>query len=122
MCSLISWGSAGFVADIKKKYVLNIVKCADACENIDRIVLFGSATESRCTDASDIDIAVFGKKPQNAYLRSEEFKQFQRRLFSFENKFDQDYDILYFSPTDRMNTEIMKNIDRGTEIYRRAEQ
>jgi len=120
MCSLIKWDNTGFVADIKHKYVQNIARCAGECKNIDHIVLFGSATGTHCTDDSDIDIAVFGEKPQSAYLRSKEFKHFQRQVFSFEEDFGQDYDILYFSPHDRLNKELIANVNRGTVIYRRS--
>ena len=35
---------------------------AERTSNICRIMLFGSSIEARCTDNSDIDIAVFGNK------------------------------------------------------------
>ena len=120
MCGLIDWNSKGFVADLKHKYVRNIAESAKDCKNISRIVLFGSATQTRCTERSDIDIAVFGDKPQHEYLRSEEFKRFQRRLFAFENDYKQDYDILYFREHGRNDSAIMADIASGTEIYRRS--
>ena len=119
MCALIDWGNGGCVADIKQKYVRNIAESAKTCGNIDRIVLFGSATQARCTAASDIDIAVFGKKPVNSYLRSPEFKRFHRNVVSFENDFSQDYDILYFCVNDPADAPILRDIAHGTEVYRR---
>ena len=119
MCELVQIENGGFVADIKHPYIVNIAEAAKQCGNIDRIVLFGSATQTRCTDASDIDIAVFGSSPPAEYLRSKEYKAFQRRLFSFDN-YGQDYDILYFSGSTHDNVPIMGDIAKGTEIYRRA--
>ena len=110
-----------FVADIKKKYIDNIAQQAENCHNISRIVLFGSALETRCRERSDIDIAVFGKKKHNDYLRSGEFKQFQRSIFSFGGDYTQDDDILYFCDDTESDDAILENIHRGTEIYRRAQ-
>lgn len=120
MCKLVKFNDNALVADIKQKYIANIVKQAKECKNISRIVLFGSAIETRCTSKSDIDVAVFGKKSQNEYLRSEEFKNFQRNIFSFENDFTQDYDILYFCEDKKNNDTILNDISRGSEIFRRA--
>lgn len=119
MCSLIQMDNGGYVADIKQKYIVNIAAAAKDSSNISRIVLFGSATQTRCTDTSDIDIAVFGSKKPGEYLRSKEFKEFQRKLFSFDN-FVQDYDILYFAEDAQHNDPIMADIGKGTEIFRRA--
>ena len=119
MCRLVKVNN-NYVADIKKKYILNIAEQAKQCANIHRIVLFGSALEERCTDRSDIDIAVFGKKSQSEYRRSKEFKNFQRQLFSFEGDFSQDYDILYFCEGKPTDDPILANINQGAEIYRRA--
>ena len=121
MCSLIEYADGKYVADIKKKYIDNIAQQAKKCSNISRIVLFGSALETRCTERSDIDIAVFGKKKQNAYLRSKEFKQFQKGLFLFGGDFLQDYDILYFCDDVDSGDAILEHIRKGTEIYRRAQ-
>jgi predicted nucleotidyltransferase len=121
MCKLIEFDNGSYVADIKHKYIANIAQQAKQCSNISRIVLFGSALETRCTERSDIDIAVFGKKKQNEYLRSKEFKNFQRQLFTFGNDFSQDYDILYFCEEKNNTDAILDDINKGTEIYRRAQ-
>ena len=120
MCDLVKMDNGSYVADIKHKYILNIADQAKKCSNISRIVLFGSALETRCTEKSDIDIAVFGRKKQNVYLRSKEFKNFQRQLFSFGGDFRQDYDILYFCEEKDNNDAILDDIKDGAEIYRRA--
>ena len=121
MCNLIEFDNGAYVADIKKKYIANITEQAKQCSNISRIVLFGSALETRCTERSDIDIAVFGKKKQNEYLRSKEFKNFQRQLFSFGNDFSQDYDILYFCESKNYTDAILEDVNKGVVIYRRAQ-
>ncbi len=119
MCTLIELDNGSFVADIKKKYIQNICESARNFENITRIVLFGSALQTRCTEESDIDIAVFGKKSRSEYLKSKEFKQFQRKLFAFDDTFSQDYDVLYFCNDVVYNDSIMRDIYNGAEIYRR---
>ena len=119
MCSLVEIENGGYVADIKHKYIINIADAAKDCKNISRIMLFGSATQTRCTESSDIDIAVFGRKKRNEYLRSGEFKSFQRKLFSFGDV-SQNYDILYFCDEKTGDDPIMRDIDSGTEIFRRA--
>ncbi len=119
MCKLVELKDGVSVADIKKDYIFNIVKQAGNCDNITRIVLFGSAVEERCTNLSDIDIAVFGEKNQTEYLRSKEFKEFQRNLFMFGNDFTQDYDILYFCDNKKYDDAILADIANGAEIYRR---
>ena len=118
MCQMADIGDGRLVADIKKSYILNIAEQAKRCDNISRVVLFGSALDTRCTEQSDIDIAVFGKRPQTEYLRSREFKEFQHRLFAFS--FAQDYDILYFCDSADNQSAIMGDILKGTEIYRRS--
>ena len=117
MCRMVSFEGDKKVADIKLRHIKNIAEQASTANNINRIVLFGSATEERCTERSDIDIAVFGYLSKAAYLRSKEFKQFQDRVFLFD--MDQDYDILYFSENKNNRDPILQNINMGTEIYRR---
>lgn len=98
---------------------MNIVKQAESCENICRIMLFGSSLEEWCTDESDIDIAVFGKQSKNKYLQSKEFKNFQDQLFLYD--LNQDYDILYFADSVQHNDLILQDINNGVEIYRRSQ-
>ena len=76
-----------------------------------------SSLETRCTDRSDIDIAVFGDQTKNRYLQSKEFKEFHRGLFQFD--MNQDYDILYFTDGREYTDRIMSDISEGIEIYRR---
>lgn len=119
MCALIELQNGQYVAEIKHKYIENIIMQAANCKNIKRIMLFGSALEERCQDGSDIDIAVFGDSPKGKYLKSKEFKDFQRALFLYGDAFGQDYDILYFRDGIQYDDDIIKDIENGAEIYRR---
>ena len=82
------------VADIKADYVENIINSTDLCDQINRIILFGSAAEERCTEISDIDIAVFGSKTKSQMFSSKGYKDFIQSVVSYGGA--QDYDILYF--------------------------
>ena len=75
-----------FVAEIKYDYIVNIINQANKCRGIERIVLFGSSLGEDCKEESDIDIAVFGTKSKNAYLKSKEFKDFHRNVFKFHSR------------------------------------
>lgn len=119
MCALIELQNGQYVAEIKHKYIENIIMQAANCKNIKRIMLFGSALEERCQDSSDIDIAVFGDSSKGKYLKSKEFKDFQRALFLYGDAFGQDYDILYFRDGVQYDDDIIKDIENGAEIYRR---
>ena len=79
--------------------------------------MFGSSLEERCTEESDIDIAVFGSKTKGSYIDSSEFRSFKRGLFSFD--WNQDYDVLYFKESTEKDDPIMTDIYEGVEIYRR---
>ena len=117
MCKLVKYRGEQYVADIKLQHIENIVKQAANCKSISKIMLFGSALEERCTEKSDIDIAVFGDAKKNKYLRSQEFKSFQDRIFLYD--LNQDYDILYFDDAEKNEDVIMRDILEGMEIYRR---
>ncbi|MBR1642148.1 MAG: nucleotidyltransferase domain-containing protein [Butyrivibrio sp.] len=118
MCKMVQFTDGKYVADIKLHHIKNISEMAKKASSIRRIMLFGSSIEERCTDISDIDIAVFGDKTKGSYIDSNEFKAFKRSLFSFD--WDQDYDILYFKENAANRYDIMKDINRGIEIYRRS--
>ncbi len=119
MCKLVKYGNGNLIADIKVKYVENIVKQAKKSKNIMRIMLFGSSIEERCSELSDIDIAVFGTMSKAKYLKSSEYKKFQDCLFLYD--LEQDYDILYFCEGQEYKDAIMNDIVQGAEIYRRQE-
>ena len=106
------------VADIKEKYMTNIVDAAKKCDLIDRVVLFGSSIESRCEETSDIDIAVFGVQTPSKALTSKKYERFARQLYAFDDH-AQGYDILYFKSGTKKDTPIMQNIERGEVLYER---
>ena len=117
MCKLVQLNEDKYVADIKLHHIQNIVVQAKKAKNIERIILFGSSVEERCTKLSDIDIAVFGTKAKGKYLDSREFVAFHDGLYQFD--WEQDYDVLYFQEGTHREDSIMADISHGVEIYRR---
>ena len=107
------------VAEIKKKYMTNIIDAAKKCDFIERVVLFGSSIEDRCKESSDIDIAVFGNQIRSKALTSKKYERFARQIFAFNN-FDQDYDILYFKSGSNIKNLIMNDINKGEVLYERS--
>lgn len=119
MCKIVTIDLNGRkikVADIKQSCIRNIADAAEKCKHIDRIILFGSALEERCTDQSDVDIAVFGNLSKNKCLTSKEYKDFTHQLYRFDD-YAQTYDILYFKTDSRENSFIRKEIEKGEVIY-----
>ena len=117
MCKLVQFEENKYVADIKIRHIQNIVEQAKKTKYIDRIMLFGSSVEERCSEKSDIDIAVFGDKTKGRYIDSKEFRTFKDSLFKFD--WNQDYDVLYFQSGQKQTARIMDDISHGLEIYRR---
>ena len=117
MCKMVPLKDGRCVAEIKLNHIINICNQAKACPNVSKIVLFGSALEERCTEKSDIDIAVFGDAPKGRYLNSKEFRDFRGRIFQYD--LNQDYDVLYFEDKKRHADRIMDDINKGIELYRR---
>lgn len=106
------------VADIKQKYMNNIVEAANDCDIIDRVVLFGSSTGEHCKETSDIDLAIFGKQTPSRALSSKKYERFVRRLYSYDNH-AQAYDLLYFRTGAVNKSRIMEDIDKGEIVYER---
>lgn len=108
------------VADIKTKYLDTIVDAAGGCKYIDRIVLFGSATQDRCKASSDIDLAIFGNQSKTKALTSKSYRNFARRLYEFDDH-NQAYDLLYFrTGSDHdVSSNLMKDILAGEVLYER---
>ena len=106
------------VADIKKKYIPNIIDAAGRCDMIDRVILFGSATGERCREDSDIDLAVFGNRPPSRALTSKKYERFARQLYAYDQN-AQGYDILYFESGKENRNPIMRDIEQGEVLYAR---
>ena len=107
------------VAEIKQKYIQNIIDAASQCDLIDRVVLFGSSLQEHCQDASDIDIAVFGNQPRSRALTSRKYERFARQLYDFDDH-AQAYDILYFRSGFSDSNPILHEISKGEELYVRG--
>lgn len=104
-----------YIADIKHKYMSNIVDAAKKCDLIDKVIVFGSSLEDRCTDASDIDIAVFGSKTKYKTYHSKSYDNFLKQVYGYD--LDQDYDVLYFKTGEDNPQQIFKSILNGVTIY-----
>ena len=104
------------MADIKQKYIPNIIDAAKKCDYIDRIILFGSALEERCEERSDIDLAIFGNQTKGRCLDSKKFRRFSDQLAMFDD-FNQTYDLLYFKTGKAYDGLIMDRIAEGEVLY-----
>lgn len=121
MCKITSFvidGRTIHMADIKQKYVWNIINAAQKCDYIDKIILFGSSLEDRCRDDSDIDLAIFGNQPEGKCLTSKKYRNFARQLSSYDD-FNQNYDLLYFKTGKKYSGIIMNHIMKGEILYER---
>jgi predicted nucleotidyltransferase len=128
MCKLQSvntnYGTSVEVADIKKKYIENIIDAAAQCRQISEIILFGSALEERCNEKSDIDIAIISRQTINSLCKNKGFEKFVETVYSMD--FKQDYDRLYFSSMEEIEQKksdvpICRELaDKGKVIYRRV--
>jgi len=121
MCQVLSMDVGSHqirVAEVKQKYIQNIIDAASQCDLIDRVVLFGSSIEERCRDNSDIDLAVFGNQSRSRALTSRKYERFARQLYEFDNH-AQSYDILYFRSGSGDSNPILHEISRGEELYAR---
>lgn len=104
------------VADVKQKYMANIIDAAQKCDYIDRVVLFGSACGQRCTEESDIDLAIFGNQTKYKCLMSKKYRSFLEQVYQFDNH-NQAYDFLYFRTGDNNRSHIMSDIEKGEVLY-----
>lgn len=99
MCNIVTMknnvGDSFEVADIKKDIIEEIIKIAAECKLIDTIYLFGSSLEKRCTNKSDIDLAIVSNVTRSRLFRSKAYDDFKTKLYKISE--DQDYDILTFN-------------------------
>ena len=123
MCSLaaLSTDSQVHVADIKKSIIENIITIADVCKEIDYIILFGSSLEDRCTEQSDIDLAIISNITRTKFLRSKSYDKFTTALYNIDD--EQTYDILQFNSLEdlqKKDSAVCRDIvSKGKIIYRR---
>ena len=103
------------MAEIKQRYIPNIIDAARKCDYIDRVILFGSSLEERCQEQSDIDLAVFGNQPKGKCLTSKKYKDFYDQLIWFDN-LNQAYDVLYFKKSIRGRCFMKNRIPTGDEL------
>lgn len=128
MCKLVeiknNIGDNILVADNKVNCIKNIIESACICKNISRIILFGSAVSTRCTDKSDIDIAIISDIGMERLYKLKSFKRFLNAVYSAD--YNQEYDRLYFKSLEQIErnigkaeicSEILKN---GVTIYKRS--
>lgn len=128
MCKLVDIklndGTYIKVADIKKRYIENIISSASKCKQIDYIILFGSALEERCTDESDIDIAIISKYTIDRLSKLESYLKFITEVYDLN--LYQEYDRLYFKSLSEIEENeyeayICKElIQKGKIIYKKA--
>ncbi len=128
MCKLVSlntnYGAEIQVADIKKTFIDNIIELAPLCKQISEIILFGSALEEKCTDKSDIDIAIISNLTINALCKNKGFSKFIEAVYNID--LSQDYDRVYFTSIEEIEKKqevapICKELlQKGKIIYRRT--
>lgn len=128
MCKLVGVntfdGNKVNVASVKKDAIMNMILAASLCPNIDAIVLFGSSLEERCTDESDIDIAIISDKTVSGLSKMKSFKKFMEKVYLFDMR--QEYDRLYFKSIEEIEhkadeQQICKEIaSKGKIIYRKG--
>ena len=96
MCRLVdiktNHGEDVRVADVKREEIINIINAASLCKKIDMLILYGSALEDRCTEKSDIDIAVVSKYPISKLCKLKSFHDFTTYVYKFN--MNQEYDFL----------------------------
>ncbi|MGN0159848.1 MAG: nucleotidyltransferase domain-containing protein [Lachnospiraceae bacterium] len=99
MCRLVSiktnTGTDIKVADIKAEIIKKILEIAPICSKIEHIYIFGSSVEERCTEKSDIDIAIVSNITRSKLFNAKDYKEFTNRLYNID--LEQDYDILQFN-------------------------
>lgn len=125
MCRLVyiqsNAGTNIEVADIKAGIIKKILEIASGCSKIDYIYIFGSSVEERCTEKSDIDIAIVSNVTRSKLFKSKDYKEFTNKLYNID--LEQDYDILQFNSIERIkesNDAVCNDIlTKGKLIYKR---
>ena len=120
---MTNYGDKILVDDKKKNIIQYLVDHASICDFIEQILLFGSSLEDRCSENSDIDLAIISKWPIQKISGNRKFDEFMERMYAYDN-YRTDYDLLYFKSYD----EIVKKskevpicrelVQKGKVIYR----
>ncbi len=105
------------IADVKRKYIENIMECAREYGFIDRVILFGSSLTEDCDEASDVDIAIFGNRPQSQCYRLKAYAEMLSKIHGYDYK--QEYDILYFQSGKKYKDAIFEDVMKGVVLYER---
>ena len=125
MCKLVkitnSLGEQIEVAEIKADTIKKIIKIAKICDKIDYIYLFGSSVEERCTDESDIDLAIISNVSASKLYNRSSYREFKERLYAIDR--DQEYDRLQFNYLKAMRNSkepvCLDIISKGKLLYQR---
>ena len=125
MCKLVkitnSLGEQIEVAEIKADTIKKIIKKAKICDKIDYIYLFGSSVEERCTDESDIDLAIISNVSASKLCNRSSYREFKERLYAIDR--DQEYDRLQFNSLKAMRNSkepvCLDIISKGKLLYQR---
>ncbi|MEZ3461310.1 MAG: nucleotidyltransferase domain-containing protein [Lachnospiraceae bacterium] len=125
MCKLVkitnSLGEQIEVAEIKADTIKKIIKIAKICDKIDYIYLFGSSVEERCTDESDIDLAIISNVSASKLYNRSSYREFKERLYAIDR--DQEYDRLQFNSLKAMRNSkepvCLDIISKGKLLYQR---
>ena len=105
------------IADVKHKYIQNIMECARDYRFIDKVVLFGSSLTEECNEDSDVDIAIFGNMSQAQCYRLKAYAEMLRKIYGYD--FAQEYDILYFQSGKKYKDAIFEDVMKGVVLYER---
>lgn len=125
MCKLVkitnSLGEQIEVAEIKADTIKKIIKIAKICDKIDYIYLFGSSVEERCTDESDIDLAIISNVSASKLCNRSSYREFKERLYAIDT--EQEYDRLQFNSLKAMRNSkepvCLDIISKGKLLYQR---
>lgn len=116
-------GDSLFAAEGKAAHIENIIEAAPLCSSIMEIILFGSSLEERCTNVSDIDLAIISRKPLHSLCKMKSFSAFMDKLYQYD--MNQEYDRLFFRSADEIKEKaaserICREIfQKGKTIYRK---
>ena len=125
MCKLVkitnSLGEQIEVAEIKADTIKKIIKTVKICDKIDYIYLFGSSVEERCTDESDIDLAIISNVSASKLCNRSSYREFKERLYAIDT--DQEYDRLQFNSLKAIRNSkepvCLDIISKGKLLYQR---